>query len=195
MPPAAPAGPARLMARLELRRQAREADERGVEHAAAGAAARRRGGVINSCSMGCWRPRGRSATPRDVNGRFVLTHPALAGNGSLLGARDLVRPACPFASRVRACQPFLKVCLNHCGPGLWCPATARQLALAQCLATAIHRRHRPTSRSLTSSRPSSTASPSTPTSSKPAPSPTGYAPARRPAAASGRASQRPGPSG
>ncbi len=28
--------------------------------------------------MGRWCPRGRSATPRDIDGRFVLTNPALA---------------------------------------------------------------------------------------------------------------------
>ena len=39
---------------------------------------RRRWSVINSCSMGRWRPGGRSATPRDVDVRFVLANPALA---------------------------------------------------------------------------------------------------------------------
>lgn len=45
------------MVRLELRPQAREADERGVEHAAAGAAALERNQQLLD---GVRRPRGRS---------------------------------------------------------------------------------------------------------------------------------------
>ncbi len=110
MPPCA-CWPGQLMARLELRRQAREADERGVEHADAGAALECNQQLLDGVlafSRVVGYAKGRQRPVR-------AGQPALAGNGSVLGAHDLVRPACPFASRVRACQPFLKVCLNHCG--------------------------------------------------------------------------------
>jgi len=63
------------MVRLELRRQGFEAGECEVEHAAVGAAALERNQQLLD---GVRRPRGRSATPRDVDVRFVLTDPALA---------------------------------------------------------------------------------------------------------------------